>query len=104
MRPREARDMADIQADHDRVGAAFRAYTGQKDGKMVPDAEKIEDESYQEIQGLIGQMEKIIVRLRELHETKPEQGPHEEGGLDTESPSEAGPASGGGSPSFQGSV
>ena len=85
-------------ADADRIGKAYAAYSGNPPaGAGVPGsspaAEKEEDAAYAEIQNLIGEMEKILARLRELHQSPAEQTPHEE---ETEA--------GAGSPSAQGAV
>ena len=87
--PRSRKDARD--ADEARIGKAFAAYTGGPQDGASPQAEQEEDQAYTEIQDLLGQLDKIVSRLRELHQTPEEQQPHEEAGTpDTGSPSAQG--------------
>ena len=91
--------MAAHEANAARVNKAFDAYTGNPDGEGGTgtdgqDPEKIEEESYAEIQSLIGEMEKILMRLKDLHQQPAEKEGHVE-------EVDAGPT---GSPSAQGAV
>ena len=100
MRPLPQQKVAARAADQDRIGKAFAAFTGGKapsDGSVAAPSgamEKEEDQDYAEIQDLLGQMEKVLVRLREIHQAPAEQEQHQEQATDMET----------GSPSAQGAV
>jgi hypothetical protein len=73
-------------ADQERINRAFARHSGANNN-----VEAEEDKAYSEIQQLIGDMERIVVRLRELHKAPAEQEEHMESGSqpdeDTGSPS-----------------